>query len=79
MTKITTNIFALEFIINNLNVWILPDGLVEINKKCVDFTFLNIHTIICERDLNDQKNGTIGKICLFTLDKLPSNENMVLK
>lgn len=77
MSSTTTNIFSLEFIVKNLKVWTLPDGLVEVNRKCVDFTFMNIHTKICERDFDKKKNGATGKFCLFTLNALPSDEDKV--
>lgn len=73
-----SKIFFLEFLVDYVNVWKLPDDLVDNDETSIDFTYRDmVQVSMAEPDFG-LDCGHHGRNCLFTLQEPPLADDHVL-
>lgn len=73
----TSKIFLMEFIVDDLRIWKLPQDVIESDPARLVFTYLDSVNVEIDKHEFDMACQNAGKNCLFTSDRRPTPETPV--
>lgn len=80
MSQIHSNMRLMEFLVNNVDISIVPDDCTAEDETCVTFNYLDYFQVRVKQSEYESSQYTKSKNCLFTThDNISSEENQVFK
>lgn len=77
MTNKKHNIFQLEIIVADLNLWVLPANVLDSDESSVDFKYMDCINIRIDQNNFGTDSKKNGRNCMFTLDEIPEPDEKV--